>query len=87
MTETECRDAIKAGHAVESRLKSQGFGILALGEIGIGNTSAASLVAHCVTGLPLETLVGPGARAPPGDFPTSRTFFPALMPERPSVTE
>ena len=29
-----------------TRLKTEGFGILALGEIGIGNTSAASLVAH-----------------------------------------
>ena len=72
MTESECRDAIKAGHAVASRLKSQGFGILALGEIGIGNTSAASLVAHSVTGLPLERLVGPGAGAPAGGLSHKR---------------
>ena len=72
MTDSKCRDAIKAGHAVASRLKSQGFGILALGEIGIGNTSAASLVAHSVTGLPLETLVGPGAGAPPAGLSHKR---------------
>jgi nicotinate-nucleotide--dimethylbenzimidazole phosphoribosyltransferase len=72
MTESECRDAVQAGHAVVTRLKAEGFDILALGEIGIGNTSAASLVAHCVTRLPLEKLVGPGAGAPPGGLSHKR---------------
>ena len=72
MTESECREAIRGGYDVATRLKTEGFGILALGEIGIGNTSAASLVAHCVTGLPLEKLVGPGAGAPPGGLSHKR---------------
>lgn len=66
MSEAGLRDAIQLGHDVAIRLKDEGFGILALGEIGIGNTSAASLVAHCVTGAPLEKIVGPGAGAPKG---------------------
>lgn len=66
MTKEECLNAIRAGQAVAERLNDEGFGILALGEIGIGNTSAAALVAHCVTGVPLEKLVGPGAGAPLG---------------------
>jgi nicotinate-nucleotide--dimethylbenzimidazole phosphoribosyltransferase len=33
---------------------------LAFGEMGIGNTSAASLLAHKLTGLPLDRLVGRG---------------------------
>jgi nicotinate-nucleotide--dimethylbenzimidazole phosphoribosyltransferase len=66
MTESEYLGAFQAGHGVATSLKSEGFGILALGEIGIGNTSAAALVASCVTGLPLPKLVGPGAGAPPG---------------------
>ena len=66
MTDSERREALRAGYDVATRLKTEGFGILALGEIGIGNTSAASLVSHCATGLPLEKLVGPGAGAPPG---------------------
>jgi nicotinate-nucleotide--dimethylbenzimidazole phosphoribosyltransferase len=72
MTESECRDSIKAGHDVATRLRGDGFGVIALGEIGIGNTSAASLVAHCVTGAPLEKLVGPGAGAPPGGLSHKR---------------
>ncbi len=61
MTQGECRDAFQAGRDLAASLKDEGYGILALGEIGIGNTSAASLVASCVTGLPLASLVGPGA--------------------------
>ena len=40
------------------------FGILALGEIGIGNSSSAAIISHAVTGLPLTALVGNGAGAP-----------------------
>ncbi len=65
MTEQEAQEAFQAGQTIAIDLKSRGFGILAIGEIGIGNTSAASLVAHCVSGLPLTTLVGPGAGKPP----------------------
>ncbi len=66
MTVGEYLEALQAGRQIASRLKTEGFGILALGEIGIGNTSAASLVASCVTGLPLDSIVGPGAGAPTG---------------------
>lgn len=38
---------------------------LAFGEMGIANTSAASLVAHKLTGLPLERLVGRGTGLDP----------------------
>ncbi len=72
MTDDECVDAIRAGQQVANRLKAGGFGVVALGEIGIGNTSAASLVAHCVSELPLERLVGPGAGAPPGGLAHKR---------------
>ncbi len=65
LTEQEAHDAFKAGQDVATGLKNRGFGILSIGEIGIGNTSSASLVAHCITSLPLATLVGPGAGKPP----------------------
>lgn len=38
-----------------------GAQVIALGEMGIGNTSSAALLAHAVTGLPLADLVGAGA--------------------------
>jgi nicotinate-nucleotide--dimethylbenzimidazole phosphoribosyltransferase len=72
MTRTELAKTLGAGVKVAAALKETGYGILALGEIGIGNTSAAALVAHAVTGLPLEKLVGMGAGAPPGGLTHKR---------------
>jgi nicotinate-nucleotide--dimethylbenzimidazole phosphoribosyltransferase len=75
MTHGECLRAVHAGREIAVSMKAKGYGILALGEIGIGNTSAASLVAACVTGLPLEALVGPGAGAPPGGLDRKRAVL------------
>ena len=65
MTEAEFAQGLEAGAGVAQDLKDKGFGILALGEIGIGNTSSAAAVAHAVTGERLDRLVGNGAGAPP----------------------
>lgn len=57
MTEAECARAIEAGRL----LGADGVAdAVCFGEMGIGNTSAATLVAHKVTGLPLGELVGRG---------------------------
>jgi nicotinate-nucleotide--dimethylbenzimidazole phosphoribosyltransferase len=71
-TETNLSRTLLSGPKVATILKESGFGILALGEIGIGNSSAAALVAHAVTGLPLERLVGNGAGLPPGGIDRKR---------------
>lgn len=65
MTEEQCTAALVEGRAIDAALGHDGVGILALGEIGIGNTSAAALVAHALTGIDLKSLVGPGAGVPP----------------------
>ncbi len=64
MTPAEFSHALRSGADVAAGLKTRGFGILALGEIGIGNSSAAAAVGSCVTGIPLDRLVGAGAGAP-----------------------
>ncbi|MGA7326468.1 MAG: nicotinate-nucleotide--dimethylbenzimidazole phosphoribosyltransferase [Rhodomicrobium sp.] len=75
MTEREFEQAFEAGSSVAADLKERGFGILAFGEIGIGNSSAAAIVAHAVTGLPLEALVGNGAGVPPGGLDHKRDIL------------
>ncbi|MFN0218871.1 MAG: nicotinate-nucleotide--dimethylbenzimidazole phosphoribosyltransferase [Hyphomicrobium sp.] len=65
MTAEQCRAALIEGRAIDTSLGHDGVGIVAFGEIGIGNSSAAALVAHTLTGLSLDVLVGPGAGAPP----------------------
>ena len=64
MTVEQCTAALDAGRALDARLGEANVGIVGYGEIGIGNTSAASLIAHALTGIDLRTLVGPGAGAP-----------------------
>ncbi|HPG89031.1 MAG TPA: nicotinate-nucleotide--dimethylbenzimidazole phosphoribosyltransferase, partial [Hyphomicrobium sp.] len=61
----EQRDAaLAAGADVAKGFTQIGAKVLAFGEVGIGNTSAAALVAHTVTGIDLERLVGAGAGVP-----------------------
>ena len=64
MTMEQCQAAFIAGQAIGDGLAKSGVGIAAFGEIGIGNTSAAALVGHTVTGIDLDTLIGPGAGVP-----------------------
>jgi nicotinate-nucleotide--dimethylbenzimidazole phosphoribosyltransferase len=72
MTGAQCNDALIAGMTVVDDQIQSGVDVLALGEIGIGNSSAAALVGHAVTGLPLDLLVGPGAGLPPGGLAHKR---------------
>ena len=66
MTSAQVTEALEAGAEIAAELSDRGYRILALGEIGIGNSSSAALVAHAVSGLPLDSLVGQGAGAPAG---------------------
>jgi nicotinate-nucleotide--dimethylbenzimidazole phosphoribosyltransferase len=65
MTHEQCTTALIEGRALDAGLGHDGVGIVAYGEIGIGNSSAAAMIAHTLTGIPLPALVGPGAGTPP----------------------
>lgn len=64
MTAAELSLALDTGASLVRDLKARGFGLLALGEIGIGNTSSAAALLHIITGIDLSVLVGPGAGVP-----------------------
>lgn len=53
--------ALDKGAELVSRQHEQGCNCIGFGEMGIGNTSSAALIMHCLTGLPLECCVGRGA--------------------------
>lgn len=59
MTVAQAEQAIASAGEVVDLLAGDGSTVLALGEMGIGNTSSAALLAHKVAGLPL--LAGRGA--------------------------
>ena len=64
MTLAEYQAAFDGGQNVIKELVADGAAIFALGEIGIGNSSAAALLAHEATDIALATLVGAGTGVP-----------------------
>ncbi len=78
------RDAAFAAGVEIVDTECQKINIVALGEIGIGNSSAAALVAHAVTGIPLAQLIGPGAGAPAGGLDHKRDVLTAAYARAPT---
>lgn len=61
LTSSEVGAALQFGAEVAVEAASEGTKVLAIGEMGIGNTSSASLLAHAIDGIDLDGLIGPGA--------------------------
>ena len=61
MTREEAVRAVEAGIAVAESLCAQGYGLLATGEMGIGNTTTSSAVASVLLHRPAVEMTGPGA--------------------------
>ena len=60
MTVAQCTQAIEQGAGAVLGLAAAGCNVVGFGEMGIGNTAAASLITHCLTGMPLAECVGRG---------------------------
>lgn len=61
LTLEEVSAALVFGEELASDEVSVGTRVIALGEMGIGNTSSAALLAHAIEGISLDILTGPGA--------------------------
>ena len=60
MSAEECRDAMWRGRLIVEEVVPRGGNTVVLGEMGIGNTAAAALLLHGLTGLPLSDCIGRG---------------------------
>jgi nicotinate-nucleotide--dimethylbenzimidazole phosphoribosyltransferase len=60
MTTEQCAQAIARGAQIARDAIAQGCNVLALGEMGIGNTSSASCLMSVLCGLPMHQCVGRG---------------------------
>jgi nicotinate-nucleotide--dimethylbenzimidazole phosphoribosyltransferase len=60
MSAAQCAEAMAKGATLARDIAIAGCNVLAFGEMGIGNTASASLITHCITGLPLVDCVGRG---------------------------
>ncbi len=61
MTKEEVWSAIHLGMELVRTLKEEGYGILATGEMGIGNTSTSSAMTSALLGISAEKVTGKGA--------------------------
>ncbi len=61
LTSDEVAQALAFGADLASKAVDGGARVIAIGEMGIGNTSAAALLAHAIAGIKLGVLTGPGA--------------------------
>ncbi|MDH3667895.1 MAG: nicotinate-nucleotide--dimethylbenzimidazole phosphoribosyltransferase [Paracoccaceae bacterium] len=61
LTADEVAQALAFGADLASEAVDGGARVIAIGEMGIGNTSAAALLAHAIAGIELGVLTGPGA--------------------------
>ena len=60
MTREQARDSLDLGGLAASDLAAEGFGIVALGEMGIGNTTSASALTAALLSVEPEVVCGPG---------------------------
>jgi nicotinate-nucleotide--dimethylbenzimidazole phosphoribosyltransferase len=60
MRREELEQALAAGATIARARAAEGSTVLGFGEMGIGNTASASLLAHALTGVPLADCVGRG---------------------------
>ena len=61
MSRDTAERAVEAGIALMGEMKARGYRIAVIGEMGIGNTTAASAVASVLLHLPAENVTGRGA--------------------------
>lgn len=60
MTDEQRDAAMRHGANAIAAAHANGCNVIGFGEMGIGNTSSASLITHCLTGVPLADCVGRG---------------------------
>jgi nicotinate-nucleotide--dimethylbenzimidazole phosphoribosyltransferase len=61
MTGSQAQEAIDKGRSIVAAVAAEGCNCIGFGEMGIGNTSSATLIMSAVTGLPIADCAGRGA--------------------------
>ncbi len=79
MTMTQAEEAIAAGATLMRELAAKGSNLIAFGEMGIGNTSAASALMVRLTGLPLELCLGRGTGLDDSGLARKRAVIEAAL--------
>ncbi len=83
LTAAEVQRALAAGAELAIAAAREGTRTILLGEMGIGNTASASLLAHALTGLDLARATGPGAGLDPAGISRKRAVLERAAARRP----
>ena len=90
MTVEEVQAALKVGMDLAEEAQQQGRTLIALGEMGIGNTTSASAIAAALTGLPAAQLTGRGTGLDAARCARKAQVIDQALamhfPERPAIT-
>jgi nicotinate-nucleotide--dimethylbenzimidazole phosphoribosyltransferase len=73
MTRDEAAAALAIGIEMAEQAATEGCTLLAIGEMGIGNTTAASALTAVLTGMAPSSVIGPGAGADDGCMARKRS--------------
>lgn len=83
LTRAEVEAALAFGARLGQEAAGDGTRVIALGEMGIGNTATAALLTQALTGAPLAEIVGPGAGVGPGGIDAKRAILERTVARRP----
>ncbi len=86
MTPDECEAALDAGKTLVNGVRYRDCNVVGFGEMGIGNTSSASLLMHRLTGLPLPQCVGRGTGVDDAGLVHKLTILQAVADRAPRLT-
>ncbi|MCF8197787.1 MAG: nicotinate-nucleotide--dimethylbenzimidazole phosphoribosyltransferase [Sulfuritalea sp.] len=89
MSDAQCATAMNNGARLAREFAAKGCNLLAFGEMGIGNTASASLITHCITGLPLADCVGRGTGLDDAGLERKRALLAQALTawtERPQIS-
>ncbi len=87
MTTSECEAAMNCGADIVRALAGKGCKVIGFGEMGIGNTAAASLMTHCLTGTPLVDCIGRGTGLDDAGLQRKRTLLEKALTRAGQVRE
>ena len=83
LTADEVKQALAFGADLAEKRVRNDTKVIAIGEMGIGNTSSAALLAHAIEGISLDILTGPGAGLDDGGVMKKREILKRTAARRP----
>ena len=87
MTTDDCTKALQAGAELVLQQHNYGCNCIGFGEMGIGNTSSAAMLMHCLTSMPLAQCVGRGTGLNDAQLQNKLTVLQQALNQHKGITE